>query len=81
MDIPQNKALERGQQLNKMHISHPDSPSIVLHEEDFNTACRLFHDMAAHPELQVDHGPTHLFKYKFSFHFFFKVIYLLELKC
>jgi hypothetical protein len=33
----------------------------MLHEEDFNTACRLFHDMAAHPELQVDHGPTHLF--------------------
>jgi len=29
MDIPQHKALERGQQLNKVHISHPQSPSIV----------------------------------------------------
>jgi hypothetical protein len=29
MDIPQHKALVRGQQLNKVHISHPQSPSIV----------------------------------------------------
>ena len=29
MDIPQHKALERGQQLTKVHISHPQSPSIV----------------------------------------------------
>jgi hypothetical protein len=29
MDIPQHKALERGQQLNKVHISHPQTPSIV----------------------------------------------------
>ncbi|CAF1500647.1 unnamed protein product [Rotaria sp. Silwood1] len=64
MDIPQHKALERGQQLHKVHISHPQSPSIVhlmLHE-DFNTACRLLRDMAAHPELQVDHAPSHPFK-------------------
>ncbi|CAF4370977.1 unnamed protein product, partial [Rotaria magnacalcarata] len=40
MDIPQHKALERGQQLNRVHIAHPQSPSTVhlmLHE-DFNTA-------------------------------------------
>ena len=29
MDIPQHKALERGQQLTKVHISHPQSPSII----------------------------------------------------
>jgi hypothetical protein len=29
MDIPQHKALERGQQLTKVHISHPQNPSIV----------------------------------------------------
>ena len=29
MDIPQHKALERGQQLTKVHISHPQGPSIV----------------------------------------------------
>ena len=29
MDIPQHKALERGQQLHRVHISHPQSPSIV----------------------------------------------------
>ena len=29
MDIPQHKALERGQQLTKVHISHPQTPSIV----------------------------------------------------
>jgi hypothetical protein len=82
MDIPQHKSLERGQQLTKVHISHPQSPSIVhveiflslkidlniffvfqlmLHE-DFNIACRLLHDMAAHSELQIDHAPTHPFK-------------------
>jgi hypothetical protein len=37
----------------------------MLHE-DFNTACRLLHDMAAHPELQIDHAPTHPFKYRLS---------------
>ncbi len=35
MDIPQHKALERGQQLNKVHISHPQSPSIVHVNLDF----------------------------------------------
>lgn len=29
MDIPQHKALERGQQLTRVHVSHPQSPSIV----------------------------------------------------
>jgi hypothetical protein len=29
MDIPQHKSLERGQQLTKVHISHPQSPSTV----------------------------------------------------
>ena len=29
MDIPQHKALERGQQLHHVHISHPQSPSVV----------------------------------------------------
>jgi hypothetical protein len=29
MDIPQHKALVRGQQLNRVHISHPQSSSIV----------------------------------------------------
>jgi len=29
MDIPQHKALEREQQLTKVHISHQQSPSIV----------------------------------------------------
>ena len=29
MDIPQHKALARSQQLTKVHISHPQSPSIV----------------------------------------------------
>ncbi|CAF1211558.1 unnamed protein product [Adineta ricciae] len=64
MDIPQHKALVRGQQLTKVHISHPQSPSIVylmLHE-DFNTACRLLHEMAAHPDLQRDQSPTYSFK-------------------
>jgi len=37
----------------------------MLHE-DFNTACRLLHDMAVHPELQIDHAPTHPFKYRLS---------------
>ncbi|CAF1456625.1 unnamed protein product [Adineta steineri] len=64
MDIPQHKALVRGQQLNKVHISHPQSPSTVhlMLNEDFNTACRLLHDMAIHPDLNIDHAPTHLFK-------------------
>jgi hypothetical protein len=29
MDIPKHKPLERGQKLTKVHISHPQSPSIV----------------------------------------------------
>ncbi|UJR30111.1 hypothetical protein I4U23_017652 [Adineta vaga] len=64
MDIPQHKTLIHGQKLSKVHISHPQSPSIVhlmLHE-DFDTACRLLHDMAIHPDLQLDHAPTHPFK-------------------
>ena len=35
----------------------------MLHE-DFNTACRLLHEMAVHSELQIDRPPTHPFKYK-----------------
>jgi len=64
IDIPQHKPLERGETLHHVHISHPQSPSIVhlmLHE-DFNTACRLLHDMAAHSDLQLDRVPTHPFK-------------------
>ena len=34
-----------------------------MSHEDFNTACRLLHDMAIHADLQVDHPPTHPFKY------------------
>ena len=34
----------------------------MLHE-DFNTACRLLHEMASHPDLQPEHVPTHPFKY------------------
>jgi hypothetical protein len=45
----------------------------MLHE-DFNTACRLLHDMAVHPELQVDHAPTHPFKYKGIFYNNLKLI-------
>ena len=33
----------------------------MLHD-DFNTACRLLHDMAAHPDLQLDRVPTHPFR-------------------
>ncbi|CAF3194194.1 unnamed protein product [Rotaria socialis] len=64
MDIPQHKALERGQQLNRVHIAHPQSPSTVhlmLHT-DFNTACRLLREMAVHSELQNDQLPTQPFK-------------------
>ena len=42
----------------------------MLHE-DFNTACRLLHKMAAHPELQSDYVPTHPFKYVLSFSDFY----------
>ncbi|CAF0911255.1 unnamed protein product [Rotaria sordida] len=64
IDIPKHKALERGQKLTKVHISHPQSPSIVnlmLHE-DFNRACCLLHTMSIHPELQTDYIPSHPFK-------------------
>ena len=37
----------------------------MLHE-DFNTACRLLHKMAAHKELQSDYVPTYSFKYAFN---------------
>ncbi|CAF1064555.1 unnamed protein product [Adineta steineri] len=64
MDIPKHKILERGQRLTKVHISHPQSPSIVhlMLSEDFNIACRLLHKMAAHPELQSNYIPTLPFK-------------------
>jgi len=29
MDIPKHKPLERGQKLTNVHISHPQSPSII----------------------------------------------------
>ncbi|CAF1294120.1 unnamed protein product [Rotaria sp. Silwood1] len=64
IDIPKHKALECGQKLTKVHISHPQSPSIVylmLHE-DFNRACRLLHTMSVHAELQLDCIPSHPFK-------------------
>jgi hypothetical protein len=52
----------------------------MLHE-DFNTACRLLHDMAAHPELKIDHAPIHPFKYKLFLNFLFILrLHFLELK-
>jgi hypothetical protein len=29
LDIPQHKSLQRGQKLTKVHISHPESPSVI----------------------------------------------------
>ncbi len=37
----------------------------MLHE-DFDTACRLLHKMAAHPDFQSDYVPSHSFKYVLS---------------
>ncbi len=59
----------------------------MLHD-DFNVACRLLHQMAAHPELQSDYVPCYPFKYIefffvkfFSNHSFFidqkSIIYVL----
>ncbi|UJR16371.1 hypothetical protein I4U23_003274 [Adineta vaga] len=64
MDIPEHKPLERGQKLKRVHISHPQSSSIVhlmLHE-DFKRACYLLHKMAAHPDLQSNSVSTQSFK-------------------
>lgn len=64
IDILKHKSLERGLKLTNVHISHPQSPSIIhimLHE-DFNRACRLLHQMATHPELQTNYIPSYRFK-------------------
>jgi hypothetical protein len=47
----------------------------MLHE-DFNTACRLLHKMAAHPKLQSNYVPSHPFMYVlFSIDFsYFQII-------
>lgn len=41
MDIPKHKPLERGQNLTHVHISHPQSPSIVHVIENFQAIFRL----------------------------------------
>ncbi|CAF0730588.1 unnamed protein product [Didymodactylos carnosus] len=63
MDIPQHKALERGQRLLNVHVAHPDSPStihIMMHE-DYATALKLLTDMHNNEELSAE-KPTVNFK-------------------
>ncbi|CAM4760348.1 unnamed protein product [Rotaria magnacalcarata] len=64
IDIPTHKPLERGKKFTKVHISHPQSPSIVhiMLKEDFTRACHLLNKMSAHPELQPDDKSIHPFK-------------------